>query len=211
MNEKKEAERGKGVDSSGAQVIDPTQNVIALTEAANKRQDDLRELTDRFTSARIDHLAEIVTLRAEHAKEINALESNRLNAIRQVDVLAVSTAADRAAVAISALAATTAANAENLRNALTSTATTIAKQTADTVSAITERIGALEKSSYEGKGKMAVSDPAMAELISEMKILRESKSSSEGKSAGISLSWGIVMAIVAIAAAIVAAYIEKGK
>lgn len=162
---------GLGVDYFGGPVVDPTENVIALTEAANKRQDDLRELNNKLFDCKADCLETVSNIRADHAKElrmqevrwseelekrakeIRESESNRLNAIRQVDVLAVNTAADRAAAAIQALAATTTANAENLRNALNSTATTIATQTSNTVQQITERLAALEKSSYEGKGK----------------------------------------------------------
>jgi len=202
---------GLGVDARGDPVIDPTENVMSLVEASNKRQDDLREMHNRLTAAevkRLDaalaHVKEMQELRADHSKEIGALESNRLNAIRQVDVLAVNTAADRAAAAIQALAATTTTNAENLRNALNSTATTIATQTANTVAAMTERIAALEKSMYEGKGKAGVSDPMMAELTAEIKSLRESRSTTTGQGQGASNLWGWIVgaAGLLIAAAI---------
>lgn len=150
---------------------DPTPNVLLLVEAANKRQDDLRELNNQLFDCKAECLEKISNIREQHvehlrnqetrwsdkmerrSREIRESESNRLNAIRQVDVLAVNTAADRAAVAIAALAATNKQDAENLRNALTTTATTIATQTDNTVKAMTDRIAALEKSSYEGKGK----------------------------------------------------------
>lgn len=192
---RKRAHIGQGVDVYGGPVIDPTANVIALSLAANQRQDDLRELTNRLMDSELRRLEEKAILRAEFAKEIQALESNRLNAIRQVDVLAVSTAADRAQAAIQTLAAQTTANAENLRNALTVTANTIASQTAATVGAITERLSALEKSSYEGKGKQAIADPQLAELVSEMKSLRVSRDTGVGKSEGISASWAFVVAV----------------
>jgi hypothetical protein len=185
---------GLGVDASGNPVIDPTENVISLTEAANKRQDDLREAQDKYTTAEIRHLQQIGALRAEHAREIREMESRRLDAIRQVDVNAVKTEADRALAAIQTLAATTTVNAETLRNALTATAAAIAKQTSDTVSQITERIAALEKSSYEGSGKARVADPMMAEMVLELKSLRESRSTGAGKSEGISVFWGVLIA-----------------
>lgn len=179
-------------------MIDPTENVISLTEAANKRQDDLREMNNSRIDAELKHLSEMASLRAEHQKEIAVLESTRLNAIRQVDVLAVNTAADRAAAAIQALASTTASNAENLRNALTTTATAIATQTAGSFSAITERVAALEKSSYEGKGKERMADPMMAEMLAEMKSLRESRASVVGKSEGVSASWVLLIGVVVL-------------
>lgn len=203
IDEERNGRSGLGIDHFDNPVIDPTANVIALTDAANRRQDDLRELNDRLLAAHvlrldaaIDNLKEVGELRASHAREMANAESNRLNSIRQVDVLAVSTAADRAQAAIQALAAVTTQNAENLRNALSATAATIAQQTAGTVNAITERLSALEKSSYEGKGKQAVSDPQIAELVIEMKSLRESRSSVSGKSEGISSTWGIVIVVV---------------
>ncbi len=210
---KRQLGAGLGVDAQGGPVIDPTENVLTLVEAAvsrlddlraseSRRIDDLREAKEKFHDSEVEHLRTMATLRAEHARDINEKESRRLDAIRQVDVLAVSTAADRAAAAISALAATTAANAENLRNALTTTATTIAKQTADTVTAITERLAALEKSSYEGKGRQGLSDPMLSELVSEMKSLRESRASGSGKSEGIGASWGFVVAAAVLVVAL---------
>lgn len=177
--------------SGGELTIDPTENVKALTEAANTRQDDLRELNDRRIDAEIrimevqvGGLEKIAVLRAKHAKEIRDLESRRLDAIRQVDVTAVKTEAERALAAISVLATTTATNAENLRNALTATAQTIATQTANTVSQITERIAALEKSSYEGAGKQAVADPMQAEMFAKMERVLTAMAGSSGQSQG---------------------------
>lgn len=133
---------------AGTAPIDPTANVL-------RRQDDLREADRALYEARFAHLTDIIRIRAEHDKQIHVLESVRVNAVRETDISAVSTAADRAQAAIQALAAVTTSNADNVRNALTSTAATIAAQHTATVAAITERIAALEKSSYEGKGKGA--------------------------------------------------------
>jgi hypothetical protein len=208
---------GIGVDEFGAPAVDPTQNVIALTEAANLRQDDLRRENnarvdvevrrlEQLSALRAEHSKTLIHLHAVHSKELSALESNRLNAIRQVDVLAVNTAADRAAAAIQALAATTAANADNLRNALTATAATIATQTAGIVTAITERIAALEKSSYEGKGKQAVADPLMDELVREMKSLRESRATGAGKGEGVNAAWMGLLGAVTLIATLIAIF-----
>jgi hypothetical protein len=207
----KDANSGVGVDFHGGPVIDPTKNVLSLVEAAVKRTDDIanarveyERICRALESKRLDDLRaaesrrvdELLKLRAEFSDQLSAAESKRIDAIRAVDVTAVNTAADRASAAITALAATTASNAENLRNALNATATTIATQTANTVSAITERISALEKSSYEGKGKQAVADPMLAELVQEMKSLREARSQTTGKSEGIGLSWGVIVVVV---------------
>jgi hypothetical protein len=151
---------GVGVDSTGGPVIDPTQNVLDLVQAANLRQDDLRQLNDRRIDAEIRVLATAVEgietrmiLRAKHAKEIRDSETRRLDAIRQVDVLAVGRTAEQQLAAVQTLAATTTSAAETIRASVTSTATALATQLANTVSGLTERISALEKSSYEGAGK----------------------------------------------------------
>ncbi len=194
---------------------DPTSNVLSLVEAAVRRIDDMRVAETRRTddlreaeSRRIDQQAD---LRAMYHEKLAVAESGRIDAIRQVDVLASHTNASSVAAAVSALAATTATNAETLRNALNSTATTIAKQTSDTVSQITERIAALEKSSYTGEGRQRVADPIMAEFMLDMKGLLKAQASGSGKSEGSTAMWGyvvgafgLVLTLVGIASAIYA-------
>lgn len=133
--------------------IDPTKNVLDLVHAAIKSQDLQLALVRELFEARFQHLAELGSIRAEHEARVRDIETKRLDAIRQVDVLAVSTAADRSQTAIQALAAATNNNAQILRDALTATAATIATQLSQTVTTISDRIAALEKSSYEGAGK----------------------------------------------------------
>lgn len=201
---------GRAVDSHGQTAVDPTENVIALTEAGHKRQDDLRIAQDKYTEARLKHVEDVGKLRAEHFKEMRRTEADRLNAIRQVDVTAVRTEADRALQAIQALAATTAINAETLRTALTNTAATIAKQTSDTVGQLIERIAALEKSSYEGVGKQRVADPLMADLMTKVEAMIRLQASGSGKHEGASSAvvWiisaiGLLATIIGIVGAVI--------
>lgn len=197
---------GLAVDEAGGPVIDPTENVIALTEAANKRQDDLREANDRLFEVQIECIRNEVSLRAEFAREIRTLNDDRLEKIRQVDVLAGNTAADRALVAIQTLATTQAAAAETLRSMVTTTATTIATQNAETVAQLSGRIAQLEKSSYEGAGKQTVADPMLVELIAEVKALRSSGANKAGEKTGRVdqrqfIQWVIMLILAAIAVA----------
>ena len=117
MKKKNRREAGIAVDAFGGGVVDPTANVIALTEAANKRQDDLRAASDRRTDdlrelnnirlqANADHLKEMAELRANHALEMSKMESNRLDAIRQVDREEVAKTAVSANTAITILTPT---------------------------------------------------------------------------------------------------------
>lgn len=140
--------------------IDPTANVIALVRADKEHGNDLRELSKELFHAevkvlavKVEDLEKRLILRAEHAKEIRQLETERVNAIRQVDVLAGNTAADRALIAIQTLATQTTSERETLRNLVTTTAATIAAQTAQDFARINEAISVLQKSSYEGAGK----------------------------------------------------------
>lgn len=204
--------------SGGELTVDPTENVKALSAAAHQRQDDLRQLNNQRIDAELKVLQVQVAsiekemlLRAESAREIRLLESDRLDKIRQVDVLAGNTAADRALVAIQTLATSQAAAAETLRSMVTTTASTIAAQTSETVAGLTNRIAQLEKSSYEGAGKQAVADPMMAELVSEVKRQNAIITSGTGQSQGakntvayIVIAVGFLVSLITIGAAVIA-------
>lgn len=167
----KKQTNGIGVDRFGGPVVDPSQNVKDLNDAAVQRLDDLRDLSKELFRAEIreldvtisglekrmilraEHAKEIRGIETEHAKEIRRTETERVNAIRQVDVLAGNTAAERALVAIQTLASQTTAERETLRNLVTTTASTVATQTSQEFARIHGEISALQKSSYEGAGK----------------------------------------------------------
>jgi len=176
---------GMGIDESGGPVIDPTANVIALTEAATLRQDDLRKAQDQLTEEKIRSVKDLMALRAEHAGEMRRAEAARIDQTRQVDMLAVSTAAERSSAAVAALERVTSNNAETLRNALTTTAATLAQQLANTVTGINDRIASLEKASYTGAGKSAVVDPAIADLAGEMRKLSQDRAANQGQGSAI--------------------------
>jgi hypothetical protein len=134
------------------QSIDPTENVKALSEASAKRQDDLRDAQNALVDEKIARLHDISALRAEHARDVRDIETKRLDAIRQVDVLNQSIAAARAEAAIQTLAATTSANAEALRTTVAATERTLAAQAARDAAAVNERLSALERSLSSGTG-----------------------------------------------------------
>jgi hypothetical protein len=155
-----ESRTGIGVDAYGGAVIDPTKNVLDLTNAANKRQDDLREMHNRYLEAEFRRLEETVKrveqiseLRAEfardvsvihqsHDREIHKMEQDKLAAFRASDEMARITEANRSLAAIQVVERT-----------LNSTATALASQNAENNVEVNRRLAALEKSSYEGAGK----------------------------------------------------------
>lgn len=201
---------GLGVDRFGGPVIDPTENVKALNTAEAKRQDDLRLAQQRFVDAQIAHVKELGQLRADHAKEVRNLETERLNSIRAVDVAGGEREAKRALDAVQALAATSATNTETLRNAVTSSATAIAKQTAETFAEVSARIAALERSSYEGKGKEAVADPMLAQLVLEVKSLAASGGMASGASKGMRDMYGWLFGGAMFVIAVVGLFMKFG-
>jgi len=177
---------GMGIDAHGGPVIDPTANVLALVEAANQRQDDLREMNNARIDAELRNQEQMADLRASHQTALDTLEAKRLDAVRSVDQLAVKTEADRSAAAIAALATAAATTAETLRSAVNTSAINLATQLDRTVTAITERIAALEKSSYTGQGKQAIADPMMEQLIAEMRNVTAQRAAERGRSDGMS-------------------------
>jgi hypothetical protein len=115
-------------------VIDPTKNVLQLVEAANKRQDDLREQESK-------HIRELLNLRSTFLDEIRRAEAARLDAIRSVDVSAVSRAAEVSAQQATTLAAQVASSADALRVALAAALEPIQKDIQD-----------LRRAQYEAQG-----------------------------------------------------------
>lgn len=124
---------------------DPTDNVRGMIDRAISRIDDLRE-------AEIRRVNEQMTLRAEYGAQLALAEAKRIDAIRAVDVNAVSVANDRATAQAAVLANQVSASAETLRQLVAATATTVAGQLTQVSSEIANRLSTLEKAQYESKG-----------------------------------------------------------
>ena len=133
---------GPGVDIAGRPVIDPTANVIALTDAAVGRLNDLRAADQRYAELQFKYIDEVATLRAEHARALRKTETARIDAIRAVDVGAVQRAAEVAA-----------AQAEALRNQVAAAATATAAALAAALDPIQKSIDDLRRAQYEAQGQ----------------------------------------------------------
>jgi hypothetical protein len=96
---------------------------------------------------------DIMTLRADYTRQLAEKESDRLNAIRAVDVNAVAVASERATAQATVLANQVVVSADALRVLVATTATTIATQLQYLSTQLTDRLSLLEKSQYENKGK----------------------------------------------------------
>lgn len=218
MTGNKPAENGSKIPRTAS--LDPTENVKALSEAANRRQDDLREASERFIEAKIASSAEIDAIRASHAKYMASAESRRvdeqaalradfadklataeakrIDAIRAVDVNAVAVASQRASDQATVLATQVAQSAEALRALVATTAATVAASLQQMSNALSTRLTTLEQGSYQALGKQSYSDPAFAELLTEVKSLRETGKQSAGKNEGISASWAVFLGIATV-------------
>lgn len=81
-----ETRPGVGVDSSGGSVVDPTENVKALNQASDRRQDDLRGAFEKYVESQLHHVAEASRMRAEHATVLSQHEAKRLDHMRDAQL-----------------------------------------------------------------------------------------------------------------------------
>lgn len=153
---------GLGVDATGGPVIDPTQNVLDLVNAAIQRQDDLREADQRLREADLRRTEQLAELRSQYDGLLREAESKRIDAIRAVDVGAVQRAAEVQLTQASTLAAQVATSAETLRasvvvaaqaqaDLVTKSLVPIQQQVADILTAIAD----LRRVQYEQAGQRA--------------------------------------------------------
>jgi hypothetical protein len=139
-----EEEQGSLTPWSGAAPpwwTDPTKNVETLVETSDRRQDNLRE-------AEVGALRREMELRAEYEDKLRKAESDRINAIRSVDVGNVAAAAQVAETRANTLAQQVITTADAFRAAMAAALEPIQKSIED-----------LRRAQYEAQGqKSQVSD-----------------------------------------------------
>jgi hypothetical protein len=191
------------------EVIDPTKNVLDLVEAAVKRLDDLRTAEGRVIEARLAHHKELADVRAQYARdfgilksahstELRVAEQNRIDAIRAVDVNAVSVASSRAAEQAQVLANQVQVSADALRTLVATTASTAAAAQQAALAEISKRLSELERTKYEGAGRSTIADPALSELMRAVQDLARGSATSAGKGAGVNAVWVVVIGAVGL-------------
>jgi hypothetical protein len=147
----------------GLSGIDPSENVKALSEAANKRQDDLRALQASIETLRYSHLQEIMALRSDYETQLRIAEAKRIDAIRLVDTTAVAVQNERAVATATTLAKTVqdsaqvlsvqvTKSADDLRTLVATTAAESSRSLQQQFAAITTRLSALESNSVNTSG-----------------------------------------------------------
>lgn len=146
-----------------APVVDPTENVKALSAAADKRQDDLRALDAKIGGLRDAQLKEIMALRTEYEEKLRNAEGKRIDANRLVDTTAVAIQNDRAVATATTLAKTVqdsaqvlsaqvTKSADDLRTLVATTAAESNRSLQQQFAAITTRLSALEQGSVNTSG-----------------------------------------------------------
>jgi hypothetical protein len=144
---------GPGVDAYGRTVIDPSENVKALTEASVKALRDLSELRAHYDELiarnRYQYETRLANQRVRYDtelraadKELRKAESDRIDAIRAVDVGAVQRAAE-----------VSAAQAEALRNTVAAAAAAAATALGAALDPIQKDIADLRRAQYEAQGQ----------------------------------------------------------
>lgn len=211
----------ENISFGGIDPKDPTKNVLDLVRAESKYQDGMREAQDRLHASKIESIQEIVDLReeyatqlraaeslrvgneadirAEYAEKLSMAESKRIDAIRLVDVNAVSVANERSAAQATVLANQVAQSAETLRSLVATTATQVAANLQQVTTMLSDRITKLEQAGYQAVGRSAFADPAFTDLLAEVKGLRESRTLVTGRGEGFSTSWAIIVAVAMMA------------
>jgi len=165
---------GPAVDVQGRPVVDPTENVKALTEASVKRLDDLSELRDHCEERLDAQRTRYEMLLREAERELRKAESDRIDAIRAVDVGAVQRAAE-----------VSAAQAEALRNTVAAAAAAAATALGAALDPIQKDIADLRRAQYEAQGQKT-------QVV-------ESRSGSTAIYAAVGLAITTILAVLAVA------------
>jgi tetrahydromethanopterin S-methyltransferase subunit G len=142
---------------------DPTENVMKLVQETITRLDDLRKAEslriDQFMQGESRRITETMNLRANYEDKLTVAEAKRIDAIRAVDVAAVSIANDKANTQASILANQLTTSAETLRSLVQTTAAAQAQnsqqlvnQLTDRLATLGDRVSATEKNQYEKAG-----------------------------------------------------------
>ena len=129
-------------------------NVREMLRDAIDRLDGLREAETR----RVNDLA---AMRDKYQDKVDIAEAKRIDAIRVVDVNAVTVANDKATAQAAVLARQVTESAETLRKLVESTASSAAAQLVQLISPITERLGKLEEYQFKGQGRAGLSAPIL--------------------------------------------------
>jgi hypothetical protein len=184
-----------------------TEELLKDKIAENNEKSALRlQMMEQRLAEVVLRLDSEAKLRAEFSKEIAATEKARVDAIRQVDKTAVDQTASAALQTAANLAKTqtdsagvlstqVSTSAEALRNLVATTAAESNRNIQQQFTTLGTRVAALEQGSATLGGERKFSDPAVASLAEQVRVLVRQQADTGGAAAGSSATWAIMIAI----------------
>jgi hypothetical protein len=178
-------------------------------DSANEKSAIRLQMMEQRLADVVNRLDSEAKLRAEFAKEIAATEKARVDAIRQVDKTAVDQTASAALQTAANLAKTqtdsagvlstqVSTSAEALRNLVATTAAESNRNIQQQFTTLGTRVAALEQGSATLGGERKFSDPAVAALAEQVRVLVRQQADAGGISTGSSATWAVVIAVMMI-------------
>lgn len=177
-----------------------------LMARLEQRQDDLRDAAGKLSQAKLDAAEKMDQLRYERVQDaaraisdkleseaklrsdydlkLREAESKRIDAIRLVDVNAVSEDRRRTGEQAVALATQVSQSADTVRALVASTKTSTDLSVSQVTQALSQRITTLEQAGYQQAGKQTISDPALVALNAKVDALVNSRTDIAGRDIG---------------------------
>lgn len=189
-------------EAKGRNGGDPTVNVREMFADAVARLDDMRNAEVR----RINDLAEAETrrvneqmaLRDKYEDKLALAESKRIDAIRAVDEQSRTVDREKAATQATLLATAVTTTAETLRALVAQKADDQARNLDQRIGPIVDKLTSLEQAQFTGVGERRVTDPALAEMMADVRALRMSRVGDTGKTEGATDLWKIIASVVGV-------------
>lgn len=144
---------GPSTDRHNDPVIDPTANVLRDIASERRRYDDLFEIESKWRDKEAQWRDKESELRAQHTKDMRQAETDRIDAIRAVDVGAVQRAAEVQAQQAEALRQSQVETAEALRQQVATTAIAFEAKLDAKTDPLQKRIDDLSRAQYEAQGQ----------------------------------------------------------
>lgn len=166
-------------------------NIARLAQKVDHIGDDM--VTKEFLKAEIRRIDEALANHAKYTTEMSKAETDRLNDIRSVSDMAIKVAYDASLEQAALLAKNVETVASTLRDLVQTTAAASAVSSAQTITPINTRLDKLEAKQYESQGKESISNPAMAEFMTEMRNMQVNFRDALSKTKGASMLWAYLL------------------
>lgn len=209
---------GPSTDASNTPVVDPTENVKALVIAEGRRQDDLRVASEQHQFEKEQLRASWEVERQSLLRESREKETQRIDAVRTVDVQVAQQRANDAETRAATLAKQVTDSAEALRNQVDQAQVTATAYVDARLVPITETIQGLQRAQYELAGaKVGVADKtdssaelaaALRPLIESVAALSDDRNNRQGRKAMFDQGQVVFLGLLAIGVGLLGHFIK---